>query len=119
LGLDVAGRADTAAILGKLIADGLRVLLIARADALPEWVTHVLELDRLSVRWQGRKEDYRLPIADCRLEAYEAPSVDLQRGGPIIELRNVNVAYGSRAVLQDVTWTVRAGERWAVLGPNG
>jgi molybdate transport system ATP-binding protein len=37
---------------------------------------------------------------------------------PIIELRNVNVAY-ERPILRDVSWTVRAGERWAVLGPNG
>src|SRR5207237_7196173 len=38
---------------------------------------------------------------------------------PIVELRNVTVAYGGRPALQDVSWTVRAGERWAVVGPNG
>jgi molybdate transport system ATP-binding protein len=38
---------------------------------------------------------------------------------PIVELRNVNVSYGGRPILQDINWTVRAGERWAVLGPNG
>jgi molybdate transport system ATP-binding protein len=37
----------------------------------------------------------------------------------VVELRGVNVSYGERAVLREVTWTVRAGERWAVLGPNG
>ncbi len=31
----------------------------------------------------------------------------------------MNVSYGERAILRDVSWTVRAGERWAVLGPNG
>jgi molybdate transport system ATP-binding protein len=41
------------------------------------------------------------------------------RGEPIIELRDVTVRYGERNALQGVTWTVRAGERWAVLGPNG
>jgi molybdate transport system ATP-binding protein len=34
-------------------------------------------------------------------------------------LRNVNVAYNGRPILRDVSWAVRAGERWAVLGPNG
>jgi molybdate transport system ATP-binding protein len=38
---------------------------------------------------------------------------------PVIELRDVHVAYGERAVLRGVSWTVRAGERWALLGPNG
>jgi molybdate transport system ATP-binding protein len=34
-------------------------------------------------------------------------------------MRGVFVAYGGRPILRDVSWTVRAGERWAVLGPNG
>jgi molybdate transport system ATP-binding protein len=37
----------------------------------------------------------------------------------VIELRNVTVSHGGRTILRDVNWTVRAGERWAVLGPNG
>jgi molybdate transport system ATP-binding protein len=36
-----------------------------------------------------------------------------------VELRNVTVAHGGRTILDDITWTVRAGERWAVVGPNG
>ena len=31
----------------------------------------------------------------------------------------MNVAYNGRPILRDVSWAVRAGERWAVLGPNG
>jgi molybdate transport system ATP-binding protein len=38
---------------------------------------------------------------------------------PVVELRDVTVAYGDRPVLRGVSWEVRAGERWAVLGPNG
>ncbi|HET6573531.1 MAG TPA: ATP-binding cassette domain-containing protein [Fimbriiglobus sp.] len=37
----------------------------------------------------------------------------------IIVLRSVTVAYGGRPVMDRVTWTVRRGERWALLGPNG
>ena len=55
LGLDVAGRGEIARLLGNLVRQGMRLVLIARADAIPEWVTHVLELDRLAVRWQGRR----------------------------------------------------------------
>jgi molybdate transport system ATP-binding protein len=38
---------------------------------------------------------------------------------PVVELRSVNVTYGSQRILRDVDWTVRSGDRWAVLGPNG
>ncbi|HXG11205.1 MAG TPA: ATP-binding cassette domain-containing protein [Gemmataceae bacterium] len=123
LGLDAAGRDDVAALLGGLVRDGMRVLLITRPDLLPAWVTHVLELDRLAVRWQGRREDFRLRMA---AEGPRIPpsnprstSGSSQAGEPVIELRDVNVIYGGRAILKDVSWTVRAGERWAVLGPNG
>src|SRR5262249_5338476 len=56
LGLDVAGRAEVAELLRGLVRQGQRVLLIARPDALPGWVTHVLALDGRGGTWQGRRE---------------------------------------------------------------
>ncbi len=38
---------------------------------------------------------------------------------PVIELAQVSVHYGQRAVLQDISLTVYQGEMIAVLGPNG
>jgi iron complex transport system ATP-binding protein len=37
----------------------------------------------------------------------------------VSHLDDVTVRIGDAALLRDVTWTVRAGERWAVLGANG
>jgi molybdate transport system ATP-binding protein len=38
---------------------------------------------------------------------------------PVIELHHVTVTYDNHPILDDISWTVRAGERWAVVGPNG
>jgi iron complex transport system ATP-binding protein len=38
---------------------------------------------------------------------------------PVLELAEVSVVRGGRRILDRVDWTVRAGERWAVLGANG
>jgi molybdate transport system ATP-binding protein len=38
---------------------------------------------------------------------------------PLIELRDVTVAWSGRAVLDRISWTVRQGEHWLVRGPNG
>jgi iron complex transport system ATP-binding protein len=38
---------------------------------------------------------------------------------PVIELGGVSVIRDRRPILHHVDWTVRSGERWAVLGPNG
>jgi molybdate transport system ATP-binding protein len=116
MGLDAAGRRDVAELLGALPAHGVRLLLVTQPRAIPDWVTHVLELDRLAVRWQGPRSAYRPPSPPSEAPL---PAPPLAAGEPIIELRGVTVSYGGRAALRDVTWTVRAGERWAVLGPNG
>ena len=38
---------------------------------------------------------------------------------PVIALRGLVVRRGGRTILGLLEWTVRAGERWVVLGPNG
>ncbi len=38
---------------------------------------------------------------------------------PVLELKNVSVAYGEEIVLEDVSFSVDKGERIAVVGPNG
>jgi molybdate transport system ATP-binding protein len=116
MGLDAAGRDGVADLLGGLPAQGVRLLLVTQPTAVPDWVTHVLELDRLAVRWRGPRSAYRPPAPPPEAPL---PEHSPTAGEPIVELRNVTVSYGGRAALRDVTWTVRAGERWAVLGPNG
>ncbi|NLV55962.1 MAG: ATP-binding cassette domain-containing protein [Acidimicrobiales bacterium] len=36
-----------------------------------------------------------------------------------MSLRGVSVVRDGRAIVDDVTWAVRSGERWVVMGPNG
>lgn len=38
---------------------------------------------------------------------------------PLVELERVDVTRHERAVLRDVSWTLRAGEHWALTGANG
>jgi len=111
VGLDAAGRSDLPAILGELVRKGTRILLVCRPDDIPVWVTHVLRLGGDASVRAGSVSDGQTPVADASGSYRNAP--------PIIELKDVNVSYGNRHVLRGVSWTVRAGERWAVLGPNG
>ncbi len=40
-------------------------------------------------------------------------------GPVVVRLEGVRVVRNATALLDDVTWEVRGGERWALLGPNG
>ncbi|KAH7087234.1 P-loop containing nucleoside triphosphate hydrolase protein [Auriculariales sp. MPI-PUGE-AT-0066] len=37
----------------------------------------------------------------------------------LAELQGVNISYGDRHVLRDISWTIRAAERWHLQGYNG
>jgi molybdate transport system ATP-binding protein len=124
MGLDRTGREDIAKLLGNFIQLGARVLLITRPDAIPEWITHVLELDRLGIRALGPKANCNWQAAgggsDYSSSSYLQSAIcNRQLSEPLLELRNVTVAYDRCPILDNVSWIIRAGDRWALLGPNG
>jgi molybdate transport system ATP-binding protein len=41
------------------------------------------------------------------------------RSAPLVEMNQVTVRLGRKRILDRVTWTMRAGESWVLLGPNG
>jgi len=38
---------------------------------------------------------------------------------PVISLENVTVVRGGRAIVDGISWSVSAGQRWVIMGPNG
>jgi len=38
---------------------------------------------------------------------------------PLIELAHVDIALNGQTILRDITWKLRPGEHWAILGANG
>ncbi|MEG6505951.1 ATP-binding cassette domain-containing protein [Nitratidesulfovibrio sp. 1201_IL3209] len=47
------------------------------------------------------------------------PSHHADRAAPLAVLDNVRVSFGGRRALDGASWTLRAGECWAVFGRNG
>jgi len=45
--------------------------------------------------------------------------VTREDAGAVLELRDVHLRRSGRAILREVSFTVRTGQRWALLGPNG
>ncbi|VTR93450.1 abc transporter : Uncharacterized protein OS=Mucor circinelloides f. circinelloides (strain 1006PhL) GN=HMPREF1544_02450 PE=4 SV=1: ABC_tran: ABC_tran [Gemmata massiliana] len=132
IGLDATARADLAALLHELVNDRKRLVLICREDMVPGWITNVLRLggegEPTRLTPFPRKEGGTDPNAADTKQSSAVLSPSPLRGGvgeglqaatPVIELRNVTVAHAGHTILDRVSWTVRAGERWAVLGPNG
>jgi molybdate transport system ATP-binding protein len=133
VGLDADGRLEVREQLRKLAAERTRLILITSPETIPDWVTHVLELNERKVTFDGPHAEYRAPSwaiavhspadAGGSRQVWRAPcvsgGVDTGPPEPVIELNDVNVTHGGKPILRHISWTVRPGERWAVLGPNG
>ena len=118
------------------MASGMSVIAATtRLDEVPRAATHLLVVRDGTVVRSGEKGAVlaECPVADTpplppprkggRLPPGR-PSVD--RGdvredspGALVQMEHVCVRYGERDVLRDVSWTVRPGEHWALLGANG
>lgn len=135
-GLDRHFREALRRLIPMLVQDGLQVILVLPdGQELPQVVTHVLVLDRGKVVAQGPKQAL-LPLLGSRTappapaclcpsgHRDDAPAAPLSEPGaraaePVIELRGIRVVHEALPILDDITWTVRRGEKWALLGPNG
>jgi molybdate transport system ATP-binding protein len=108
IGLDTGGRADLTALLGELVREGKRLVLICRADMVPGWVTGVLELNHQP------NPPIPFPMRKGVGEGSSRPA-----NAPILELTDITVTHSGKRILDGISWTVHAGERWAIVGPNG
>src|SRR5262249_17938132 len=109
LGLDTEGRARGSGLLGGVGGGGLRGVLVFPPQVGPAGGTGGMEMGRGEAPPQpGPGPAQSPPVATGGLSA-----------SPVIELCDVSVTHGGRTILDHVNWTVRAGERWVVVGPNG
>jgi len=147
-GLDVKGRAEFTELLGELVRHGQGVLIGCRAEEVPNGFM-VLDLTGKpttptsplegevgeGVARTGRGGGHpNTPLPPPPAVSATSPSrgevgnstpspptplPQGERGATIIDLHSVSVRHGGKTILDTITWAVRQGERWAVLGPNG
>ena len=132
-GLDESSRRDLAQIIDSLMDDSRTVILVThrQREIVPN-VSHVLAIRDGRVMFQGRRQDVLTPSQIRRLYATEfVPSISMPtvetsnqptldpRSEILIAMKNVTVKYGPTTALDTVNWTVRTGQNWVVLGPNG
>ncbi|KAN0081447.1 P-loop containing nucleoside triphosphate hydrolase protein [Tylopilus felleus] len=127
-GLDVNNRPALLSVLRSLHeARRPRIIIGLRTqDPIPDWITHlalvsdgkvftgtkeeILEVQEL---YKAKEDRTTSPVSTGSIKRVE------DEGKPVVVLRNVNVTYGERKVLQSINWTIREGQRWHLQGANG
>lgn len=125
-GLDAVYRAHFQQLIAALArrSDMRLLLMVSRAEDLPAVVTHVALLDRCRLLAKGPRAEM---LRDLRVVALlSAPQLRAAKtarkfipGRELARLQDVRVAFGNRTVFRGLTWTIREGESWAVVGRNG
>lgn len=128
-GLDLATRLRLKTVIHRLMRAGWPVLVItSRPDELPSQTTHLLLARNRRIIAQGTKRAVlqhplarRLISSPVVLSAFSSSKEPAGKGraAPLIELNHATVRFGRQRILDDVTWMMRRGEHWALLGPNG
>lgn len=131
IGLDAETRDQLKELL-QLLAEKQRldiILILSKTDDIPTFVSEVIELRNGKILPPCSREEYynrQLPIpphvlSKERQEAILAlPYQDNDyHTDEVIKMQQVSIRYGERTILNNLDWTVRNGERWALSGQNG
>ena len=125
IGLDEQNRAIVAELLQELVKiSGVQLILLE--SRLPENLSlfsHIVLIE------DGRVEKYPLKeglaaiktadVATAAKDYSTAHSVTAECGKELLKLQNVSIRYGNRTILKDLSWSLKAGEKWALTGRNG
>lgn len=131
IGLDAETRDQLKDLLASLSAEQrLQIILVlAKSDEIPTFITHVVEVSNRMVMPKMTLEEYQNKRLPCptRILSKEKEQAILNlpykdkeyHTTEVVCMRNVSIRYGTRTILENLNWTVRNGERWALSGQNG
>lgn len=131
IGLDADTRTQLNTLLERLSEEqALQIILVlSKVTEIPRFITHVVEVNDMSVGRKLTLSEYlqnqppcpaRVLTAEKEAEIVNMPYKDNEyHTDEVVKLNKVCIRYGKRTILNELDWTVRNGERWALGGQNG
>lgn len=127
-GLDVQRRADFNNLIAEINESGISIIMATSPHEMPDAITHIAMLNEGRVQSVNTRAEFssaRYLPADAAIEIDELELKDLMDRKAIesfefiVRMHNVNIRYADALILEDVNWTIRQGECWALIGANG
>lgn len=124
IGLDAGMRTMLQDLLAKITRETTLqvILVVSRHQEIPPFITHVIEVKDMTVQPKVTRQAYLSSKIPSQTVIPHVTSVVPQTYGkkdPVLVFHHVTIRYGSHTILEDLDWTVRQGECWAVSGENG
>ncbi len=126
IGLDAASHKSLEKIFIQLNNCGFQLLfLVPSADEIPVCTTHILEMNNCEViskietklfnMFQPTKEMFFQSVIDWKY----IPPVCNDEYNEVVKMRDIEISYGEQIICKGINWSIKRGEKWALLGPNG
>ena len=119
-GLDQQSRKSLNTLLDAYTSEGLQLILISNDTELPACINRYAEIREGKLqeiqafeRHSGTTEVISTAVPDF-LRVASTPASPI-----VIDMRDVNISYGGKPVLKNISWKVKAGEKWLLQGHNG
>ena len=127
IGLDAQSRDLFNELINNITGEGTAViLLLCNPIDIPTYCNYILPMKDMEIGEMRPTTDFspheldklfsqkgnvdEMPIAkNCGIVDFDTA----------IKLNNCNVCYGKNVILHNVSWEVKAGDKWALLGENG
>src|ERR1700743_348643 len=126
-GVDVQTRAEFNSIISDIITSGITIIMATSPFEIPSAITHIAVLQNGSITKQISAKDFDTSAfshADKeKLDKSELTALLNTGNAPVYDwiakMDQVNITYGDKKILKNVSWHITQGDRWALLGPNG
>lgn len=131
IGLDVDTRVLLKDLFSQLISQfSLQlVLVVSKPNDIPDFITHVIPVEDLTCCKKTTRGEF---LSICQQGTSFILSnekvqriLDLENENEkldvdeIVNLDKVSIRYGNRCILNNLDWTIKKGEKWALSGENG
>jgi molybdate transport system ATP-binding protein len=119
-GLDIETRKKLNQYIDELTTKGVTFILINNDNDNPDSIKHFAEIK------DGKLNEISLSdytIKNVKRESKPLPyflqTNQQSSSESMIQMKNVEVIYGTKKVLENIDWEVKSGEKWLVYGANG
>ena len=114
-GLDAESRSDLNEFIDAIVQHfNVQIVLTAHMDRLPRVINRRLLINKFKIE---RIESFTQPASAAHPHVL---SHGVNTGAePVVEMKNVTIAYNQRKIISNLNWRIHKGERWALTGKNG
>lgn len=117
-GLDQDSRKDLINLIDHFATIfGIQIILTDHHHDLPKVINRTLILKGGRISTTGPIE----PVASIApvVGDHREDKQNADAGHPVVEMKNLTIAYQGKKIIENLSWTIRKGERWALTGKNG